>query len=124
MGAWTAVVEGRLPSLNDLLRPESKRARNAVKQKAQRRVAEAVRAAGVPPLSPPVRVAVECFEPDRRRDKDNVHALACKVALDALQACGVLGDDGWAWVPEVPGGGVRLDRGRPRVEVTVEGEPA
>ena len=122
MGRWTAVVAGKLPTLNDLLRPESKRARNAVKQRAQARVAAALREACVPALRAPVRVAVDCYEPSRRRDKDNVHSFACKVALDALQREGVLENDDWTWCPEVPGGGVWRDRGRPRVEITVEGE--
>lgn len=122
MGSWTAVVAGKLPTLNDLLRPESKRARNAVKQRAQARVAAALREAGVPALRAPVRVAVDCYEPSRNRDKDNVHAFACKVALDALQREGVLENDNWKWCPELPGGGVWLDRERPRVEITVEGD--
>lgn len=121
-GRWTAVVEGRLPGLNQWAEAKGYKARNAVKDGATARAAKALRLAGVPRLRPPVRVAVECFEPDRRRDKDNVHSMACKVALDALQRVGAIGNDGWDWCPSVPGGGVSLDRARPRVEITVEGE--
>lgn len=123
MGAWRAVVDGTLPGLNQWAEAKGWRARNAVKDRATARAARALRLAGVPRLRPPVRVTVECFEPDRRRDKDNVHSMACKVALDALQRTGAIGNDNWEWCPEVPGGGVSLDRGMPRVEITVEGEP-
>ena len=43
----------------------------------------------------PCTVALTAYEPDRRRDPDNVLAGARKIILDALQQAGVIAGDGW-----------------------------
>lgn len=125
MGRWVLTVPGRFPGLNDYVNAcKSPHGRAKVKRECDEMVAWAAMAADVPRLRPPVRVTVDCYEKDRRRDKDNVHAMARKFALDGLQAAGVIGNDNWDWVPELTGGSVELDRLYPRVEITLEGDEA
>ena len=60
-------------------------------RKFRRHVCSLLAAAGVTPLSGPLRVEIEVYPPDRRRrDIDNVQ----KALLDALQHGGAFHDDG------------------------------
>lgn len=93
-----------------------------MKAEADGAVAWAVLTNDVPRLKPPVRVTVDCYEKDARRDPDNVHSMARKFVLDGLQVCEVIGNDNLEWLPELTGGGVYVDRLYPRVEVTIEGD--
>lgn len=123
MGRWVLTVPGRFPGLNDYVDAcKNPRGRARVKRECDEMVAWAVMSSDVPRLKPPVKVTVDCYEPNRRRDKDNVHAMARKFVLDGLQAAGVIGNDNWDWIPELTGGSVQLDRLYPRVEITLEGE--
>ena len=123
MGKWVLVVPGRFPGLNDyVLACKNHHLRRRMKAECDEMVGWAAMASDVPKLKAPVKVTVDCFEKDRRRDKDNVHSMARKFALDGLQEAGVIGNDNWDWVPELTGGSVELDRLFPRVEITVEGE--
>lgn len=45
----------------------------------------------------PVRMAFRWYEPNRKRDLDNI-CFAKKFILDALVAHGVIGGDGWKYV--------------------------
>lgn len=38
------------------------------------------------------------YEPNKKRDKDNIFTVVSKVTQDALQACGVIENDGWAQI--------------------------
>ena len=69
----------------------------------------------------PVIVHFVYFEPNKKRDKDNIHAFFCKSAMDALQKCGVLKNDGWADVINFTHD-FYVDSTKPRVEVYIEEE--
>ena len=60
------------------------------------------------------------YEPDMRRDADNV-GFARKFVLDGLVAAGVIKDDSRRYVLSCPDR-VATDRSRPRVEVEVSDE--
>ncbi len=118
-------VPGRFPGLNEYVAAcKVPQARARMKRECDARVVSACRAASCPRMAPPVAVTVDCYEADARRDADNVQGMARKFVLDGLQAAGVLGNDSRRWVPQPPGGVVAVDRERPRVVVTVEGEAA
>lgn len=46
----------------------------------------------------PAHFTIECVEPNRKRDKDNVLAGALKITFDALRHAKLLENDGWAHV--------------------------
>lgn len=66
----------------------------------------------------PVEVSAIFYEPNRKRDVDNVTGGGFKLILDALQEAEVIKRDSQAYVKAVSGI-VRCDPARPRVEVTV-----
>lgn len=89
-----------------------------MKKTAQKAVESAVLAQRVKPVQTPVRIEYRFYEPDRRRDHDNVSSFAHKVIQDALVSLHILPDDGW---DEITGysDDFFLDKKRPRIEVTI-----
>ena len=67
-----------------------------------------------------VTVRTTFYEPDMRRDADNV-GFARKFVLDGLVAAGVIKDDSRKYVEQCPDR-VLTDRARPRVVVEVSDE--
>lgn len=109
-------VTGRLPGYNELkARCWQEAARR--KHDAMREVQIAAMAAKIRPIRKKITVTIRCFEPNARRDVDNVTAGAGKVILDALQEIGVLAGDGRKYVEQVIYEQVEIDRKNPRVEV-------
>jgi hypothetical protein len=69
----------------------------------------------------PYLLKINYFEPNMKRDKDNVSAFARKIILDSLQEVGILPNDGWndiSGFQEM----VSLDKNNPRIEISLIGE--
>lgn len=96
----TFTIPGRLPGYNELHKHPWQAARR-VKQEAMDAVIWAARAARIQPVQGRCVVKICCYEPNRRRDVDNVKAGANKVILDALQQMGILKGDGQKYVADV-----------------------
>ena len=93
------VIPGQLPDLNQTIAASKQHWNNyAVEKRRQtHRVAWLVRAAGLKPITRPVRIKFTWICKDRRKDKDNVR-FAAKYILDGLVAAGILADDGWGQI--------------------------
>ena len=59
------------------------------------------------------------YEPNRKRDLDNISSFGRKVIQDALVDCGVLKNDGWKYVKGFIDE-FYVDREHPRIEVEIE----
>ena len=59
------------------------------------------------------------YEPNKRRDKDNVSSFGRKIIQDALVSGGWLKNDGWADIVGFSDE-FRIDKKEPRVEVDIE----
>lgn len=66
----------------------------------------------------PVVMRYTWYEPNRRRDKDNVSSFGRKCIQDALVRVGVLKNDGWEQIDGFSDS-FAVDRARPRVEVEI-----
>lgn len=114
-------IHGRLPGLNEYIASERTNKYKAAKLKrdAQNLVGNEIRGQlrGVK-ISEPVFMVYTFYEPNRKRDHDNVSGFAHKVIQDALVEMGVLRDDGW---DEVTGytDHFALDKKDPRILVEV-----
>lgn len=69
-------------------------------------------------IGKPVILKYDFFEPNRKRDLDNISAFAHKVIQDSLVKTSVLVNDGWN---EITGyiDQFYLDKENPRIEVTI-----
>lgn len=68
-----------------------------LKKRDQARLEEAIRAQlGGLVITGPIYVIFNFYEQKPDRDKDNISGWFHKVFFDALQAAGVIADDGWA----------------------------
>lgn len=119
------IIEGRLPGMNELLKAVSRHwaAGYQLKELHMQKIQWACinqHIKPVPAFQKPV-ITVMCFEPNARRDEDNVKAGACKIVLDALQKAGILQGDGRKYITLVQPP-VEVDRKNPRIEVSLETE--
>lgn len=68
---------------------------------------------------PPVILHYTFYEPNRRRDKDNIAGYAMKLIQDGLVKAGYLRGDGWQYIENFTFSWA-VDKSRPRVEVEIE----
>lgn len=114
----TFTIPGQLPGYNQLKGKhwtESAR----IKREAMEVVMWSAKAAKVQPVHSQVIVKIQCYEPNKRRDPDNVNFGACKVILDALQQIGILTGDGRKYIHELITPMPEVDRKNPRVEIEI-----
>lgn len=103
MADKTLVIHGRLPGLNELIDAERthRQAGAKVKRDAERYIRMYIRQQlhGYKPKTP-VSLYYYYYEPNKRRDKDNVAAFAHKVIQDSLVKEGIIANDGWDYVED------------------------
>ena len=116
---YTFVVEGKLSGANEVISAinRDRYAGSRLKAQETRRCALRAILCSVPKFTKPVNVHFKWFEPNKRRDLDNIR-YGAKFILDGLRECGKLPNDGWAWVVGMSDEW-SVDKIYPRVEVTL-----
>lgn len=116
----TFVVAGRLPGMNEYTSAQrtNKYGGAGMKKTAQKATEACIRAARLKPIERPTYIKYTFYEPNKRRDKDNIAGFAHKVIQDALVACRVLKDDGWDYITGFSDD-FKVDKKEPRIEVTL-----
>lgn len=122
LAKYTFTVKGRLPGMNEYT--DAQRANRykgaSMKRDFQNLVTLYIRTQlhGLH-ITRPVRLRYHFYEPNRRRDLDNISSFARKVVQDALVATGVLVNDGWG---QIRGSSEEfdVDKRHPRIEITIE----
>ena len=114
------IIKGRLPGLNEYIEAERK---NRYKAAAMKRENEAIvawsaKASKLKKISGPVFMRYTWYEPNRKRDKDNI-TFGRKIIQDALVKCGYLKGDGWQHI-EGFSDAFGVDKKDPRIEVEIE----
>ncbi len=109
-------IPGRLPGLNDMTDAARRNRYESAKLKKEytELVAWCAKRARLP-LFERVDLIITWYEPNMKRDKDNIMA-GQKFILDGLVMVGVLANDGWKQIRDVTHR-FRVDRQNPRVEV-------
>lgn len=121
-------VDGTLPNLNDYIKADRVMIRNAghcfsqgnaFKQSVQQDVQMCIKRdlKGLV-IENSIRIKYCFFEPNRKRDKDNVASFAMKVIQDALVKEGVIKNDGWREIESFECY-FFVDKENPRIEVTL-----
>lgn len=116
------IIPGRLPGLNEAF--EAARANKHLEAKTRREyenliVWSAKRCLNGWKPSGPVILHYTFFEPNKRRDKDNIAGYAMKLIQDSLVKAGYLRGDGWQYIENFDFTWA-VDRSRPRVQVEIE----
>ncbi len=94
-------IKGRLPGLNDYIAKcnsayaEGNRMKQESVDLVMWHILSQIR--GVK-FTKPVFIMFSYYEPNKRRDHDNVSSYARKAIQDALVKCGTIKDDGWGYV--------------------------
>lgn len=118
---YKIIIPGTLPGLNDYIDAERSNKYQAAKLKRQTEEMIVMciweQMPGVE-ISEPVHIEYHWYEPNRRRDKDNI-AFAKKFIQDALVKAGVLGNDGWQEIVSFEDK-FGVDKENPRVEIVIE----
>lgn len=93
-------IHDRLPGINEYTAQQraNKYGGNLMKRHAQKGIEAEIRAAKLKPIKYPVTILYTFYEPNKRRDKDNIAGFAHKVIQDALVSCGILKDDAWDYI--------------------------
>lgn len=116
------IYNGRMPSLNEYLAATGRnpKAGGRVKRECMNDVSWSIRSQmrGYK-ATRPIILHYRIFEPNMKRDKDNVLSVCMKVIQDALQTCGVIDNDGWANIENFTHD-FYLDAQNPRIEVYIE----
>lgn len=69
-------------------------------------------------IKKPVRMEYRWYEPNRKRDLDNISSWGRKVIQDALVKCRVIENDGWKQITGFSDS-FYLDKKNPRIEVSI-----
>ena len=121
MVKYTLTIPGRLPCLNDVIEAgRSNRYQGAhLKKRVESEIIWLIRS-----QLPGIRITKQVnlrhwwYEPNQRRDKDNIIS-AKKFIWDALVRAGTLKNDGWKEIGDVRDF-VLLDEKNPRIVVEIE----
>ena len=116
------IYRGTLPGLNDYLKAErsfSKKHSNGndMKQQYQMLLINAIRLQlKRTVINNPVSICYTFYEPNAKRDLDNISAVAHKFIQDALVKSGTLQNDGWKNITGYQDK-FYVDKQNPRIEV-------
>jgi Holliday junction resolvase RusA-like endonuclease len=110
------IIPGRLPGLNDMTDAARRNRYESAKMKKKYTELTAwyARRARLPRFDR-VDLVITWYEPNQKRDKDNIMA-GQKFILDGLVQAGVLSNDGWKQIGDVTHR-FKVDAKNPRVEV-------
>lgn len=120
MKTHTITIKGKFPNLNDYVgscRTNRYAAANMIK-KAEENIVMQLLFSKLNRLHPPIVMTYTYYEPNKRRDKDNIAAFFHKVFQDALMLGGYIENDGWdyieSWTDEFD-----VDKINPRIEIKI-----
>lgn len=126
---YKIVIPGQMPNLNDYLSAERQRFRtytgktntkgNELKQKwtdySIVYIRKSVRGLKI---EKPVKLHYKFYEPNMKRDLDNIASFAMKIIQDSLVKANVLQNDGWKWIKGFDCD-FDIDSKSPRIEITI-----
>lgn len=115
----TLIIDGTLAGLNEYTKAcrGNRYAGAKMKKDAEAIIKNYIFLQGIKPLKGKVRLAFRWYEPNRKRDLDNI-CFAKKFILDALVASGIIEADSWRCVVGFTDE-FFMDKENPRIEVDI-----
>lgn len=119
---YKVIIEGRFPSLNDFIDANRthKQKGNKMKQQSQDDISwQLLQQHRKLHIDKPIKLHYTFYEPNKKRDLDNVSGYFHKVFQDALVHCGIIHNDSWHYIVGFSDTFL-VDNKQPRVEVTIQ----
>lgn len=129
MSKFYFVLDGQYAGLNDFIRAERTQFKThtgkfmtkgaVMKKEYQKKACLCIRRdLRKLKIKQPIKLSYKFFEPNKKRDHDNVASFCMKVTQDALVEVGVIENDGWK---NIVGFECEfdVDKDNPRIEVTI-----
>lgn len=122
MAKYNLTIPGRYPSMNQFIEANRthKQKGNQMKQKAQNDISfyimdqlKRLR------IDKPVYIRYTFYEPNKKRDLDNISGFFHKVFQDALVACRIIMNDSWYYIVGFSDE-FYVDNKNPRIEIEIE----
>lgn len=119
---YKITIPGRYPSMNQFIEANRthKQKGNQMKQKAQNDISlhildqlQRLR------ISKPIYIKYRFYEPNKKRDLDNISGFFHKVFQDALVGCRIIMNDSWYYIVGFSDE-FYVDNKSPRIEVEIE----
>lgn len=123
MNEYRVSIRGKFPSMNDFIAASrSPYGGNNMKRQSQKIIKEHLKAQiGSEYINRPIKLHYHFYEPNKKRDKDNISGYFHKVFQDSLVELGIIKDDKWDYII-----GYRddfdIDRNCPRIEIRIKWE--
>lgn len=121
---YKVVIEGRFPSMNEFI-DANRRSKgrwnkgNQMKQASQDDISwQLLQQHKKLHLDKPVYLHYTFYEPNKKRDLDNISGYFHKVFQDALVHCGVIHNDSWHYIVGFSDQ-FKIDN-KPRIEIIIE----
>jgi len=115
-------IPGRFAGLNEFIDANRRRRgnyspANAMKQRDQKYICQCI-PKGLK-FKGRIHILYRFYEPNTKRDKDNIAGYFHKIFQDALVQAGVIPNDGWKTIQGFADS-FDVDKGNPRIEVRIE----
>lgn len=117
-------IEGKFPSMNEFI-DANRRSKgrfnkgNAMKQQSQNEISwQILKQYRKLHIDKPVKLIYSYYEPNKKRDLDNISGYFHKVFQDALVNCGVIHNDNWHYIVGFTDE-FYIDNKHPRIEIKI-----
>ena len=122
MGEYKVIIPGRFPSLNEFVEANRihKQKGNKMKQESQNLISlYLMQQHRKLHIDRPVTLHYSYYEPNKKRDLDNISGYFHKVFQDALVNYGILHNDSWYYITGFTDD-FFIDNKNPRIEVIIQ----
>lgn len=122
MAEYKVVIEGRFPSMNQFIEANRthKQKGNKMKQQSQDEISwQLLQQHRKLHICKPVKLFYTFYEPNKKRDLDNISGYFHKVFQDALVKCGIIMNDSWYYITGFSDE-FYVDSKNPRIEIIIQ----
>lgn len=125
MAEYKVIIDGKFPSINEFI-DANRRSKgkwnkgNQMKQQSQEEISwQLCNQLKKVHIDKPVRLIYSYFEPNKKRDLDNISGYFHKVFQDALVHCGIIHNDSWHYIVGFSDE-FNVDNKNPRIEIIIQ----
>lgn len=125
MAEYKVIIEGKFPSMNEFI-DANRRSKgkwnkgNQLKQQSQDEISwQLLQQHRKLHIDKPVMLHYTFYEPNKKRDLDNISGYFHKVFQDALVHCGIIHNDSWQYIVGFSDEFL-IDNKKPRIEIIIQ----